>query len=191
MDDVCATLHAVSSGADLDFQKKLNKAVRQHDHYVEGNDSFIIHHYAGKVSYDVHGFCDKNRDVLFSDLVELMQSSESKLLCRLFQDEDRSSGSSSNRRKSRPTTAGNKIRTQANALVEKLKNCRPHYVRCIKPNETKKSKEWLESSVRHQVEYLGLKENIRVRRAGFAYRRLFQKFLFRLNKFPFFFFWMN
>lgn len=33
--------------------------------------------------------------------------------------------------------------------------------------------------VRHQVEYLGLKENIRVRRAGFAYRREFDKFLRR------------
>lgn len=33
--------------------------------------------------------------------------------------------------------------------------------------------------VRHQVEYLGLKENIRVRRAGFAYRREFSKFLRR------------
>ena len=33
--------------------------------------------------------------------------------------------------------------------------------------------------VRHQVEYLGLKENIRVRRAGFAYRREFKKFLRR------------
>lgn len=33
--------------------------------------------------------------------------------------------------------------------------------------------------VRHQVEYLGLRENIRVRRAGFAYRRVFQKFLQR------------
>lgn len=30
-----------------------------------------------------------------------------------------------------------------------------------------------------QVEYLGLKENIRVRRAGFAYRRPFAKFLHR------------
>lgn len=29
------------------------------------------------------------------------------------------------------------------------------------------------------MEYLGLKENIRVRRAGFAYRRLFDKFLYR------------
>ncbi|XP_023382556.1 unconventional myosin-If-like, partial [Pteropus vampyrus] len=33
--------------------------------------------------------------------------------------------------------------------------------------------------VKHQVEYLGLKENIRVRRAGFAYRRQFAKFLQR------------
>ena len=33
--------------------------------------------------------------------------------------------------------------------------------------------------MKHQVEYLGLKENIRVRRAGFAYRRPFAKFLQR------------
>lgn len=33
--------------------------------------------------------------------------------------------------------------------------------------------------VRHQVEYLGLRENIRVRRAGFAYRRAFEKFIWR------------
>lgn len=33
--------------------------------------------------------------------------------------------------------------------------------------------------VKHQVEYLGLRENIRVRRAGYAYRRAFQKFLQR------------
>jgi myosin-1 len=35
------------------------------------------------------------------------------------------------------------------------------------------------SSVKHQVRYLGLKENVRVRRAGFAYRRQFDKFLWR------------
>jgi myosin heavy subunit len=52
-------------------------------------------------------------------------------------------------------------------------------IRCIKPNETKKPKDWEELRVKHQVEYLGLKENIRVRRAGFAYRRPFQKFLQR------------
>ena len=38
---------------------------------------------------------------------------------------------------------------------------------------------YLKSRVKHQVEYLGLKENIRVRRAGFAFRREFAKFLKR------------
>jgi len=52
--------------------------------------------------------------------------------------------------------------------------------RCIKPNETKRPRDWEELRVKHQVEYLGLKENIRVRRAGFAYRRPFNKFLHRL-----------
>ncbi len=79
----------------------------------------------------------------------------------------------------RPTTAGNKINKQANELVVALMKCTPHYIRCIKPNETKKPRDWEESRVKHQVEYLGLKENIRVRRAGFAYRRVFQKFLQR------------
>lgn len=39
--------------------------------------------------------------------------------------------------------------------------------------------------VKHQVEYLGLKENIRVRRAGYAYRRVFRKFLNRYQAFSF------
>lgn len=81
--------------------------------------------------------------------------------------------------RTRPTTAGNKIRSQAGELVAKLMQCAPHYVRCIKPNETKRSREWDDLRVKHQVEYLGLRENITVRRAGFAYRRVFTKFLHR------------
>lgn len=33
--------------------------------------------------------------------------------------------------------------------------------------------------VKHQVTYLGLMENLRVRRAGFAYRRTYERFLKR------------
>ena len=36
-----------------------------------------------------------------------------------------------------------------------------------------------ESVVHHQVKYLGLMENLRVRRAGFCYRRVFEIFLER------------
>lgn len=68
---------------------------------------------------------------------------------------------------------------QANTLVQTLMKCTPHYIRCIKPNETKRPRDWEENRVKHQVEYLGLRENIRVRRAGYAYRRGFNKFLQR------------
>ncbi|XP_044162105.1 unconventional myosin-If-like isoform X3 [Bufo gargarizans] len=126
-----------------------------------------------QVSYDVDGFCERNRDVLFIDLIELMQSSEYQFIQSLFPEKLDSD------KKSRPTTVGSKIKKQANDLVNTLMKCTPHYIRCIKPNETKRPKDWEESRVKHQVEYLGLKENIRVRRAGFAYRRVFNKFLQR------------
>uniref|UniRef100_A0A452QQK0 Myosin IE n=1 Tax=Ursus americanus TaxID=9643 RepID=A0A452QQK0_URSAM len=173
LDDVCATMHAVGEGADQTLLQKLQMQIGNHEHFNSWNQGFIIHHYAGKVSYDMDGFCERNRDVLFMDLIELMQSSELPFIKSLFPENLQAD------KKGRPTTAGSKIKKQANDLVSTLMKCTPHYIRCIKPNETKKPRDWEESRVKHQVEYLGLKENIRVRRAGYAYRRIFQKFLQR------------
>uniref|UniRef100_A0A8C1NK00 Osteoclast-stimulating factor 1 n=1 Tax=Cyprinus carpio TaxID=7962 RepID=A0A8C1NK00_CYPCA len=157
LDDVCATMHAKGDGADMTLLQKLQAAVGTHEHFNNWNSGFVIHHYAGKVSYDISGFCERNRDVLFPDLIELMQSSQLKV--------------------DQPLPA--RRSKQANELVSTLMKCTPHYIRCIKPNETKRPKDWEESRAKHQVEYLGLRENIRVRRAGYAYRRIFQKFLQR------------
>ncbi|XP_073674988.1 unconventional myosin-If [Garra rufa] len=173
LDDVCATMHAKGDGADMTLLQKLQAAVGTHDHFNNWNSGFVIHHYAGKVSYDISGFCERNRDVLFPDLIELMQSSQYDFMRSLFPENLNTD------KKGRPTTASSKIKRQANELVSTLMKCTPHYIRCIKPNETKRPKDWEESRAKHQVEYLGLRENIRVRRAGFAYRRIFQKFLQR------------
>ncbi|KAM7123677.1 unconventional myosin-Ig isoform 6-T7 [Ciconia maguari] len=55
----------------------------------------------------------------------------------------------------------------------------PYYVRCIKPNDQKSPTLFNEERCRHQVSYLGLLENVRVRRAGFAYRQPYHRFLLR------------
>ena len=57
----------------------------------------------------------------------------------------------------------------------------PSYVRCIKPNDFKRDGIFDENIISHQVKYLGLMENLRVRRAGFCYRRNLSFFLGRLE----------
>nr|XP_057908698.1 myosin IEb isoform X2 [Doryrhamphus excisus] len=173
LDDVCATMHAKGDGADQTLLQKLQGQVGTHDHFSSWNKGFVIHHYAGKVSYDVSGFCERNRDVLFNDIIELMQGSEFPFIRALFPENLEAE------KRGRPSTASSKIKKQANTLVQTLMKCTPHYIRCIKPNETKRPRDWEDNRVRHQVEYLGLRENIRVRRAGYAYRRVFNKFLQR------------
>ena len=148
---------------------------------------FQVHHYAGVVNYDVDGFCDRNKDVLYTDLIEMIQGSKNNFMKKLFADDKVKQRNHTIKTfkqvgqgpKKRPPTAGSRIKTQANELVKKLMLCVPSYVRTIKPNETKRPLDWENQRVMHQIEYLGLKENVRVRRAGFAYRRPFEKFVKR------------
>lgn len=57
-------------------------------------------------------------------------------------------------------------------------------MRCIKPNDQKSPTLFDEERCRHQVSYLGLLENVRVRRAGFAYRQPYHRFLLRYGLRP-------
>jgi hypothetical protein len=132
---------------------------------------FIIKHYAGDVNYQVAGMTDKNKDQLLKDLLNLVGESSNSFLHELFpaqvnQDDKR-----------RPPTAGDKIKASANELVDTLMQAQPSYIRTIKPNENKSPKEYNEANVLHQIKYLGLQENVRIRRAGFAYRQAFDKFV--------------
>lgn len=64
-------------------------------------------------------------------------------------------------------------------MVETLSKAQPSYIRTIKPNETKSPNDYDDRQVLHQIKYLGLQENVRIRRAGFAYRQVFEKFVER------------
>ncbi|MCO5585713.1 hypothetical protein L7F22_039649 [Adiantum nelumboides] len=81
--------------------------------------------------------------------------------------------------KKRPPTAGDRIKNSANALVDNLMKSQPSYIRTIKPNQNKSPTEYDTQAILHQIKYLGLQENIRVRRAGFAYRNTFEKMVER------------
>ncbi|EPE06184.1 myosin 1 myo5 [Ophiostoma piceae UAMH 11346] len=171
MKDATKTAHADPAACDRTFMQSINGMSNANLTPRQGN--FIIKHYAGDVAYTVEGITDKNKDLLLKGLLNMFQVSQNKFVHELFPnqvDQD-------NRKQ--PPTAGDRIRTSANALVETLMRCQPSYIRTIKPNENKSPSEYNEPNVLHQIKYLGLQENVRIRRAGFAYRQSFEKFVER------------
>lgn len=172
LNDACATAHADPSAADNTFVQRLN-ALSGNPNFAPRQGQFVIKHYAGDVNYAVEGMTDKNKDQLLKDLLNLFGQSGNKFVHTLFPnqvDQDN---------KRRPPTAGDKIKASANDLVATLMKCTPSYIRTIKPNENKSPTEYNDGNVMHQIKYLGLQENVRIRRAGFAYRQTFEKFVER------------
>ncbi|KAL1960991.1 hypothetical protein VTO42DRAFT_4879 [Malbranchea cinnamomea] len=172
LNDACATAHADSSAADQTFVGRLN-FLSQNPNFESRQGQFIIKHYAGDVAYAVDGMTDKNKDQLQKDLLNLISSSSNNFLHTLFPDQVNQDD------KRRPPTAGDKIKASANDLVATLTKASPSYIRTIKPNDNKSPNEYNEANVLHQIKYLGLQENVRIRRAGFAYRQTFDKFVER------------
>jgi myosin heavy subunit len=135
---------------------------------------FGIHHYAGDVCYNARNFLDKNTETLYSDVIKVMVASKSTFISELFVDHR-----SDEEKSKRPATLGFQFKKHLNDLVTALKSCKPHYVRCIKPNDQKSPESIDGARMIHQIQYLGIVENIKVRRAGFCYRETFHDFLFR------------
>lgn len=171
LNDACATAHADPSAADGTFAQRLNGL--SNPNFAPRQGQFVIKHYAGDVSYAVDGMTDKNKDQLLKDLLNLAGQSSNNFVHTLFPDNVNQDD------KRRPPTAGDKIKASANDLVATLMQCTPSYIRTIKPNENKSPTEYNDGNVLHQIKYLGLQENVRIRRAGFASRQTFEKFVER------------
>lgn len=172
LNDACATAHADPSAADGTFVQRLN-ALSSNPHFQPRQGQFVIKHYAGDVNYAIEGMTDKNKDQLLKDLLNLVGESSNEFVHTIFpQEVDQDN-------KRRPPTAGDKIKASANDLVSTLMKASPSYIRTIKPNENKSPTEYNSPNVMHQIKYLGLQENVRIRRAGFAYRQSFEKFVER------------
>uniref|UniRef100_A0ABI7XAU2 Myosin IG n=1 Tax=Felis catus TaxID=9685 RepID=A0ABI7XAU2_FELCA len=183
LDEACSAAGTIT---DRIFLQSLDTHHRHHAHYtsrqlcptdktMEFGRDFRIKHYAGDVTYSVEGFIDKNRDHLFQDFKRLLYNSSDPTLRAMWPDGQQDITEVTKR----PLTAGTLFKNSMVALVENLASKEPFYVRCIKPNEDKVAAKLDEGHCRHQVEYLGLLENVRVRRAGFASRQPYPRFLLR------------
>ncbi|XP_047503625.1 unconventional myosin ID [Pieris napi] len=183
MDEACLNPTKIS---DQQLLEAMDKRLSGHKHYtsrqltpidkqLKHGVDFRITHYAGDVTYAITGFMDKNKDSLWQDLKRLLHSSDVASLRDMWPE----GGTNIQKTSKRPPSAATLFRSSMSALVQGLQTKEPFYVRCIKPNSSQKPNTWDDQLVRHQVAYLGLVENVRVRRAGFASRQRYDRFLKR------------
>ncbi|KAL7403896.1 hypothetical protein ABVT39_006572 [Epinephelus coioides] len=179
------------------FPQATDHTFLQKCHYHHGNNplyarpkmplpEFTLKHYAGKVTYQVHKFLDKNFDTVRQDVLDLFIQSKNKMVSSLFLKHSESGSQqrsnvrrSSTARRYQANTVSAKFQSSLQELVEKMERCNPYFVRCIKPNHHKEPGVFDMELVNTQLHYSGIMETIHIRKEGYPVRLHFHSFLKR------------
>ncbi|XP_039952854.1 unconventional myosin ID [Bactrocera tryoni] len=183
MDEACLSVGKINDETLLGAMDKnlstnphfSSRQLKPMDKELKHREDFRITHYAGDVIYNINGFIEKNKDTLYQDFKRLLHHSKNVNLSGMWPE----GAQDIKKTTKRPLTAGTLFQRSIIDLVKTLLKKEPFYVRCIKPNDIKSPTVFDDERVQHQVRYLGLLENVRVRRAGFVHRQRYDKFLLR------------
>jgi myosin-5 len=148
----------------------------------KGKGQFIINHYAGAVLYDSEGFVEKNKDETPRGASTLLESSSKgfvQLLGKITRGDDEGEAPATGARTKKRPTVGSQFSSQLVDLRKRIDQTAPHYVRCLKPNQSLKASEFESAMIADQLRYAGVLEAIRVSRVGYSQRYSHSAFIER------------
>ncbi|XP_042850117.1 unconventional myosin-VIIb isoform X3 [Panthera tigris] len=182
-------------GTDTTMLQKLNSVHANNKAYLQPKNihdaRFGIAHFAGEVYYQTEGFLEKNRDVLSTDILTLVYSSENKFLKEIFKLESagtkmghgtiiRAKAGSQLFKSAdsgkQPSTLAGQFKKSLDQLMKILTSCQPYFIRCIKPNEYKKPLLFDRELCIRQLRYSGMMQTVYIRKSGFPIRYTFDAF---------------
>uniref|UniRef100_A0A8C7UL28 Myosin VIIBb n=1 Tax=Oncorhynchus mykiss TaxID=8022 RepID=A0A8C7UL28_ONCMY len=169
-------------GTDVTMLNKMNQVHAKCNIYIPSKNThdmeFGIRHFAGVVYYDSRGFLEKNRDTLSSDIIKLIDTTTNKLLRQIFETQLSIFLCFQSQGKQVSTLSG-QFRQSLDSLMKALSICQPHFIRCFKPNDNKKSMCFDRDLCIRQLRYSGMIDTIRIRKLGYPIRHTFKQFLQR------------
>ncbi|XP_019480078.1 PREDICTED: unconventional myosin-VIIb isoform X1 [Hipposideros armiger] len=187
-------------GTDATMLQKLNSVHANSKAFLQPKNiydaRFGIVHFAGVVYYQTEGFLEKNRDVLSTDILTLVHSSQNNFLREIFKFKSadiklghgtvRQGKAGSQLFKSadsgrRPATLASQFKQSLDQLMKILTSCQPYFIRCIKPNEYKKPLLFDRELCLRQLRYSGMMETVQIRKSGFPLRYTFEQFSLRFS----------
>lgn len=182
------------SGSDEGWIGKLYQNFDQptHDKFFKkprfGKSAFIVSHYAMEVTYESEGFIEKNRDSVPDEHMEVLTASTNEFFKSVI-DYAQELASSAEKAAApatksrivinRKPTLGGIFKSSLIELMKTINNTNVHYIRCIKPNESKSA--WLFDGpmVLSQLRACGVLETIRISCEGFPTRWTYEEFASR------------
>ncbi|EDO31924.1 predicted protein, partial [Nematostella vectensis] len=171
---------------DLSFLEKCHQYHKASKAYVKPKmhvPEFAVSHFAGTVTYKVHGFLDKNRDGLKQDLTDLLCKTNSEVMMEIgslkMPRENRKNSLKAPPNSIQKSTVCAKFNDSLIRLVVAMKRCNPFFVRCIRPNPDKAPDEFVEKLVLDQIRYCGILETVKIRKTGFPIRIVYPNFVKR------------
>ncbi|CAB3396459.1 unnamed protein product [Caenorhabditis bovis] len=177
LDEQCKRLN----GSDGDWLSQLSNSAELKRNpqlafpRVRCND-FIVRHFAADVTYTTDGFVEKNRDSIGDQLIEVIASSRRPFMRQIVRSMLTVEKMSIPGRKSVKRTVASQFRDSLRELMNVLCSTRPHYVRCIKPNDSKISFDFEPKRAIQQLRACGVLETVRISAAGFPSRYPFDEF---------------
>ncbi|RLN86606.1 hypothetical protein BBJ28_00018375 [Nothophytophthora sp. Chile5] len=141
------------------------------------NHQFVVHHFAGRVCYNVEQFVEKNTDALPTDASTILSSSTNEVVVAIGGDENvdtpsADNGSAGRRRYSmlRAPSVSAQFKSQLDRLIVQIGRTEAHYIRCLKPNELKKPGVFDRERMVEQMRSVGVLEAVRIARHGYSVR---------------------
>uniref|UniRef100_A0AC35UCJ3 Myosin motor domain-containing protein n=1 Tax=Rhabditophanes sp. KR3021 TaxID=114890 RepID=A0AC35UCJ3_9BILA len=167
----------IGRGTDEDWLRTLSncKIVSKNDNFrlpKISDPSFIVKHFAADVQYKVDGFIEKNKNTINEQLLEVVKVSKCAFVREILLDATKNSAVGNERKK----TVSFKFRESLKELITVLTATRPHYVRCIKPNDVKESFYMEPMRSIQQLRACGVLETVRLSAAGYPSRMGYEDF---------------
>jgi len=165
------------------LEKMMNKHLGKHNSFAKPKPPkkgmpeahFALHHYAGTVGYNVTGWLFKNKDPVNDAVIGMMQGATNAIVSLVFQETgEKKKGSSM-------ATISAAHRESLLKLMASLHSTHPHFVRCIIPNEIKKSGHIDAPLVMHQLNCNGVLEGIRICMLGLPNKMPYADFMARYS----------
>ena len=185
IDDECR----LPTQSDEKLASRMYKALENHHRFSASapqkrDSKFAIRHYAGLVVYNAKTFVDKNKDELPREAKHLMMNSSINFISKLFKEDGTpvataSGGGGGGGGKVATPTVATQFKEQLASLMSKISTTKPHYIRCLKPNDENLPDAFHRIRITEQLRYGGVLEAVRVARSGFPVRLTHTDFFHR------------